>query len=120
MEMFKGIEIAKAVEQDLTSALFVTLRNLPLGIIVSLIATILIVTFFITSADSATFVLGMMSSKGDNNPKNKVKFIWGILQSAIAIILLFKWGGTKRIRDNVNFGSTTFCIYSFNNVCFLP
>lgn len=94
MEMFKGIEIAKAVEQDLTSALFVTLRNLPLGIIVSLIATILIVTFFITSADSATFVLGMMSSKGDNNPKNKVKFVWGILQSAIAIILLLS-GGLK-------------------------
>ena len=41
---------------------------------------------------SATFVLGMLSSKGDLNPKNKVKIIWGILQSSIAVILLISGG----------------------------
>lgn len=92
MEMFKNLGIAKAVEQDVTSALFITLKQLPLGTIVSLLATLLIVTFFITSADSATFVLGMLSSKGDLNPKNKIKIIWGILQSSIAIILLLSGG----------------------------
>ena len=46
----------------------------------------------ITSADSATFVLGMLSSKGDLNPKNSVKIIWGVLQSSIAIILLMSGG----------------------------
>lgn len=92
MEMFQNLGIAKAVEQDVTSALFITLRNLPLGTFVSLLATLLIVTFFITSADSATFVLGMLSSNGALNPKNKVKIIWGLLQSSIAMILLLSGG----------------------------
>lgn len=46
----------------------------------------------VTSADSATFVLGMLPSKGDLNPKNKVKIVWGLLQSSIAIILLISGG----------------------------
>ena len=84
--------ITKAVEADITSALFITLRKLPLSTVVCLLATLLIITFFITSADSATFVLGMLSSKGDLNPKNRIKIIWGVLQSAIAIILLLSGG----------------------------
>lgn len=92
LELFQGAGVAKAVEQDVTSALFITLRKLPLGTIVSILATLLIITFFITSADSATFVLGMLSSNGNPNPKNKVKITWGILQSSIAIILLVSGG----------------------------
>lgn len=92
LEMFNNSGIAKIVEQDVTSALFITLKQLPLGTIVSILATLLIITFFITSADSATFVLGMLSSNGNLNPKNKIKLIWGILQSSIAITLLMSGG----------------------------
>ena len=49
--------------------------KIPIGRIISLLATLLIITFFIILADSATFVLGMLSSKGDLNPKNSVKII---------------------------------------------
>ncbi|NLI89312.1 MAG: BCCT family transporter [Epulopiscium sp.] len=92
LEIFKNAGLAQAAEQDVTSALFITLKQLPLGLIVSTLATVLIITFFITSADSATFVLGMLSSDGDLNPQNRVKIIWGVLQSAIAIILLMSGG----------------------------
>lgn len=91
-EVFENLKIAEAVQNDVTSALFITLGQFPLGIILSYIATLLIITFFITSADSATFVLGMLSSNGDLNPSNKVKIIWGILQSSIAVILLISGG----------------------------
>ncbi|WP_051569421.1 glycine betaine uptake BCCT transporter [Alkaliphilus transvaalensis] len=91
-EIFQNLGIANAVEADVTSALFITLQQLPLGMIVSLLATLLIITFFITSADSATFVLGMLSSNGDLNPSKKVKYIWGILQSSIAVVLLLSGG----------------------------
>ena len=57
-----------------------------------MLAIFLIVTFFITSADSATFVLGMLSSNGDLSPSNKVKIAWGILQSAVATVLIFSGG----------------------------
>ncbi|MBA4493140.1 BCCT family transporter [Paenactinomyces guangxiensis] len=91
-EIFDKFKLAAAAQEDVTSALFVTLNHLPLGLIIMGLATLLIITFFITSADSATFVLGMFSSNGDLNPSTRVKIIWGILQSAIAIVLLFSGG----------------------------
>ncbi|MEG6523558.1 glycine betaine uptake BCCT transporter [Desulfotomaculum sp. 1211_IL3151] len=92
LELFGQKGIAAAVQEDITVALFITLGQLPLGTLLAATATLLIITFFITSADSATFVLGMFSSKGDNNPSKKVKLIWGILQSSIAIVLLISGG----------------------------
>ncbi|WP_040206752.1 glycine betaine uptake BCCT transporter [Neobacillus jeddahensis] len=92
LQMFEGGKIAEAVQNDVTSALFITLEGLPFGMIMSVIATLLIITFFITSADSATFVLGMLSSNGNLNPSNKIKISWGILQSSIAVVLLLSGG----------------------------
>lgn len=91
-EIFMGAHLAEIVQTDVTRPLFVMLENLPLGSILAGIATLLIITFFITSADSATFVLGMLSSNGDLHPSNKVKVIWGILQSVVAIVLLISGG----------------------------
>ncbi|KSU84925.1 hypothetical protein AS030_05210 [Fictibacillus enclensis] len=56
-----------------------------------MVAILLIATFFITSADSATFVLGMQTSNGSLYPSNKIKFMWGIVQAATAAVLL--WSG---------------------------
>lgn len=91
-EMFQGVPIGEAVQEDVTSALFITLQHLPLGTLLAGIATLLIITFFITSADSATFVLGMLSTNGDQDPPTKVKLTWGILQSSIAAVLLLSGG----------------------------
>ena len=97
LELFHNGKIAEAAQTDVTSALFNTLQQLPIGSILTVIATLLIITFFITSADSATFVLGMLSSKGVQNPSNKVKLTWGILQSSIAAVLLVS-GGLKGVQ----------------------
>jgi len=91
-EMFGKLPIGEAVSADITSALFITLESLPMGMILAFLATLLIITFFITSADSATFVLGMLSSNGNLNPSNKIKLTWGILQSLIAAVLLYSGG----------------------------
>lgn len=92
MEIFQRLGIAAAVEEDVTSALFITLAQLPIGAVVSGLATLLIITFFVTSADSATFVLGMLSSEGRLTPSNRVKLTWGVLQSSIAAVLLVSGG----------------------------
>ena len=63
-----------------------------MGMILSIIALLLIASFFVTSADSATFVLGMQTAYGSMTPSNKIKVIWGVLLSAIAFILLFAGG----------------------------
>lgn len=92
LEMFQGIPIAQAAANDITSALFIMLGQFPLSLLLIITAILLITTFFITSADSATFVLGMLSTQGVLNPRNSVKTIWGLLQSAIAIVLLLSGG----------------------------
>lgn len=94
MQMLRGFPLAEAVSEDVTGALFLMLERLPAGTLISGAALLLIVTFFITSADSATFVLGMLSTGGTPNPSNKVKIIWGILQSSIAVVLLLSGGLT--------------------------
>lgn len=92
LEMFQNIPIAQAVSNDITSALFITLEQFPLSLLLIITAIFLICIFFITSADSATFVLGMLSTQGVLNPQNNIKIVWGLLQSAIAIVLLFSGG----------------------------
>src|SRR5699024_4977870 len=74
------------------SALFAMLEHYPLSGFVSLIAILLFSTFFITSADSATFVLGMQTTGGSLYPDNRVKLVWGIVQSSAAAVLLLQGG----------------------------
>ena len=50
--------------------LFASFNEYPLGSVLSLLAIILVLTFFVTSADSATYVLAMLSEDGNLNPSN--------------------------------------------------
>lgn len=92
MEIWQGIPVAEAAATDASTALFAMFEAMPLGIVMSVIATILVFVFFITSGDSATLVLGMMSTGGNPNPSAKVKIIWGLLVAGIAISLLLAGG----------------------------
>jgi len=78
--------------------LFGVFEQMPWGVILSVVAIVLVATFFVTSADSATFVLGMQTTGGSLNPSFKVKLMWGILQATIAISLLFS-GGLQALQN---------------------
>lgn len=58
----QGTEIAASVNADVTSALFQTFEQLPFSGLLSVISILLILTFLVTSADSATYILASMSS----------------------------------------------------------
>jgi glycine betaine transporter len=96
-DLFRDGQIAAAVKSDVTVALFVALEQFPWGGFLGLLAALLIVSFFVTSADSATFVLGMLTSKGNPNPTATTKLIWGVVQSTIAAALLVS-GGLKGLQ----------------------
>ncbi len=87
-----GTNIAEAVNTDLTVALFQMLEQLPLTMVASIIGILLIFTFLITSADSATYMMASMTSNGALNPRNRVKIVWGVLMAAISSVLLFTGG----------------------------
>lgn len=94
LALFTKAGIVEAVKANVASALFVTLSQYPLGVILSTLAIILIGTFFITSADSATFVVAMLTSGGDLHPKTGLKVTWGVVEGAIAAVLLLSGGLT--------------------------
>ncbi|MGK9184618.1 BCCT family transporter, partial [Priestia filamentosa] len=90
-------------------SLFGVFANYPMGTILSILAIILIGTFFITSADSGTFVLGMMTTNGSQNPSNSVKVLWGILLTTIALVLLYS-GGLQALQNTMIIAALPFSI----------
>ncbi|KQP05005.1 glycine/betaine ABC transporter permease [Pseudorhodoferax sp. Leaf265] len=92
LEVMQNVPIAEAVKADVSTALFALFDQLPLGMLMSGIATILVVVFFVTSGDSAVLVLGMMSTGGNENPSARVKIAWGLLVAGIAASLLLAGG----------------------------
>lgn len=74
------------------TALFIIFGQYKYGVVLSLIALVLLVTFFITSANSATFVLAMLTSDGELEPPNDKKIFWGILMAVIAFALIVSGG----------------------------
>lgn len=110
LDYFQNAPIVDIVnEQGKEVALFAVLDYFPLGTLMSIIAIFLISTFFITSADSATFVLGMQTTNGQLNPPNRIKFIWGIIQSASAAILLWS-GGLNALQTSAIIAALPFAV----------
>ncbi|MGP4079860.1 glycine betaine uptake BCCT transporter [Pseudalkalibacillus sp. R45] len=89
LELTKGLDVSG---QGLETALFFVYQHLPFGALLSVLTLALVTTFFVTSADSATFVLGMMTTGGKLNPANKVKVTWGIILVASTSVLMLSGG----------------------------
>lgn len=63
-----GVNLIRFATEEI---LFASFNEYPLGSVLSLLAIILVLTFFVTSADSATYVLAMLSEDGNLNPSNR-------------------------------------------------
>jgi glycine betaine transporter len=92
LEIFRDVPLAEAVAANVSSTMFVMFDAMPMGFVMSAVATLLVFVFFVTSGDSATLVLGTMSTGGNPNPPNRVKIVWGVLVAAIALSLLLAGG----------------------------
>lgn len=73
---------------DSTRQLFNLLETLPGDNIASIVAMILLATFFITSADSASTVMGTLSQNGRVEANRWVTVLWGALTALVAIVML--------------------------------
>ena len=90
--------IATISDYSIETATFAVLQEYPLGTLMSFITIVVIAIFFITSADSATFVLGMLSTTGSLNPSAMIKIVWGLSLSAMAAIIVY-FGGTQGLQN---------------------
>lgn len=72
--------------------LFTLLHQLPGGQVAGVVAMILLATFFITSADSASTVMGSMAHNGKLNASPWLSALWGILTAVIGLTILLAGG----------------------------
>ncbi len=55
---------------------------------------ILVMTYFVTSADSASLVMGSLTSRGSLHPPTWLVVTWGVLMAAVAAVLLVAGGSS--------------------------
>ncbi len=72
------------------SSIFVFFENYPLAALLNFTTLLLLVSFLVTSVDSAVFVLSMFTDKGKKNPSKKHRLIWSvfILLATMALLVL--------------------------------
>lgn len=79
---------------DPSPALFILLEQYPLTTFVSVCALLVIIVFFVTSIDSASMVMDMMSTGEENKAPTFYRVLWGVMIGAVAASLLLISGET--------------------------
>jgi len=81
-----------AVEDDLSVALFQFFQYLPLPVVTSSIAVLLVAVFFITSSDSGSLVVDTIAAGGETETTTAQRVFWCVLEGLIAAVLLLAGG----------------------------
>ncbi|MFP4398662.1 MAG: BCCT family transporter [Desulfonatronovibrio sp.] len=93
MILVDGItQLGDAVAADTTVALFQFFEHLPFSTIASLLATTLVVTFFVTSSDSGSLVVDMLTSGGEEDAPVWQRIFWASAEGVVAAVLLLAGG----------------------------
>jgi len=84
--------LVEAVQADTGSAIFKLVEYYPLAKPITLLIVIMIMLWFVTSSDSASFVIDMLTAGGDTNPPKIQRLFWATTEGVIAAILLAAGG----------------------------
>lgn len=108
MSIFGGVAIEQVINQvgqlgldqgitDVSLSLFYMLDAYEFGSILSIIAVVLIIVFFVTTLDSGSIVIDGMTAGGKLEVPVKQKVVWAVISGAIAMVMLWI-GGTQSIQ----------------------
>ena len=84
--------LVEAVRADTGSAIFKLMESYPLTAALNGLIVVMIVLWFVTSSDSASFVIDMLTSGGDSNPPKIQRLFWAGTEGVIAAVLLAAGG----------------------------
>ena len=84
--------IGTAVQENVATALFVLLEQFPLAFITSIVAIILVMSFFVTSSDSGSLVIDSLTSGGKLDAPVGQRIFWAQTEGAVAAVLLIGGG----------------------------
>ena len=92
MELMGNYGLIEAVKADYGSAIFKLIEYYPLTKPVTLVIVVMIMLWFVTSSDSASLVIDMLTAGGDTNPPKIQRLFWALSQGVIAAVLLVAGG----------------------------
>jgi len=93
VQMFGQGGILEAVnEMGVSRAMFAFLETFPLSMITSLLATIVVITFFVTSSDSGSLVIDIITAGGLEDPPTGQRIFWAVTEGVVAATLLLGGG----------------------------
>ncbi|MBT4137893.1 MAG: hypothetical protein HOE48_08260 [Candidatus Latescibacteria bacterium] len=97
MEINNTAEIADVVNTDVALSLHTVLEHLPFSTVTVALGTLLVIVFFVTSSDSGSLVVDMITSGGHPNPHTSQRIFWAFSEGAVACVLLYS-GGLKALQ----------------------
>ncbi len=87
-----GAALATYNELGQTVAMFALLEQFPLGAVAGGLATLLVITFFVTSSDSGSLVIDHLTSGGKHDVPKTQRIFWAVTEGAVAAVLLYAGG----------------------------
>jgi choline/glycine/proline betaine transport protein len=97
LQMNNKADIVGAVKANVSTALFSMLEQFPFSSLLSIIAIILVIVFFVTSSDSGSLVVDHLTSGGKLDSPVPQRVFWAIMEGVIAATLLVG-GGLKTLQ----------------------
>ncbi|HHP7241145.1 MAG TPA: BCCT family transporter [Cyclobacteriaceae bacterium] len=85
-------DVAGAVQNDISTALFVMLKEFPIDFITSTIGVVLVTSFFVTSSDSGSLVIDSITSGGKLDAPVGQRIFWALTEGGVAATLLIGGG----------------------------
>jgi len=100
----------EAVNDDITTALYVFFEKFSLAIVLKILGVVLICSFIITSADSGALVVDSITSGGKLNTPKFQRVIWAVAIGAVASVLMYG-GGLNALQTAVTISGLPFAIF---------
>jgi choline/glycine/proline betaine transport protein len=101
--------ISGAVSENVPIAIFTMFDQLPLSMISSGVATILVITFFVTSSDSGSLVIDTITSGGHDDTPVWQRIFWAMSEGLVAAVLLLA-GGLSALQTAAIAGALPFTV----------
>ena len=91
-ELFGQGGMAAVITENASIGLFALLERYPFSEVSAAIGIILVAIFFVTSADSGAYVLGIITAGGRETPSVGLRALWAVLGSVVAGAFLIGGG----------------------------
>ena len=97
LQLFGDGGVAATVQENTSAGLYRLLGELPFPTVTAVLATLMVVVFFVTSSDSGSLVDDMVTSGGHPNPPRAQRIFWVVSEGTVASTLLLS-GGLQALR----------------------